>query len=179
MSLTFRRAAHACAFALTLTALALAAPAAHAAPDQIRAAGKIGLGLGSGTLANGLSAKWYVTNLHALQFNLGSFGGGGADHRWHRVAGFAFSADYLIEFPDIVTAGRAFVLGWNAGLGLGIGVADGHGELAVAASGVVGLEFRIIPVPIDIVLEFRPGFLIVPDFDFDPVDFTAHIRYYF
>jgi len=49
----------------------------------------------------------------------------------------------------------------------------------VAASGVVGLEFRIIPVPIDVVLEFRPGFLIVPDFDFDPVDFTAHIRYYF
>ncbi|TNF24292.1 MAG: hypothetical protein EP329_25200 [Deltaproteobacteria bacterium] len=168
------------ALALTLTtALATIAPTAQAAPDKIRSTGKIGLGLGSGTLANGLSAKWYMGTDHALQFNLGSFGGGGIDHRWHRVAGFAAGVDYLLELPDIVTAGNAFVLGWNAGVGGALGVADGHADLAVAVAGIVGLEFRIIPVPIDIVLEFRPGLLIIPDVDFDAVDFTAHIRFYF
>jgi len=95
------------------------------------------------------------------------------------VAGFAFGVDYLIELPDIVTAGDAFVLGWNAGIGGALGVADGHSDLAIAAAGIVGLEFRIIPVPIDIVLEYRPGLLIVPDVAFDAVDFTAHIRFYF
>lgn len=168
------------ALAVTLTlALAALAPRAHAAPDQIRKPGKFGIGLGSGTLSNGLSGKLYLADLHALQFTLGAFGGGGIDDRWHRVAGFAFGVDYLIELPDIVTAGDAFVLGWNAGVGGALGVADGHSDLAVAAAGIVGLEFRLIPVPIDIVLEYRPGLLIIPDVAFDAVDFTAHIRFYF
>lgn len=162
-------------------AFALASPPALAAPDSIRTPGKFGLGLGGGTLTSGLSAKYWVAYDHALQFNLGIYGGGGARHRFERFGGFAFSADYLFEMPDIVTAGRAFVLGWNLGAGLGVGVRhpDFDHRVYVAGAFIAGLEFRFIPVPIDIVLEYRPALLIVPELALKVIDFTAHIRVYF
>jgi len=176
MSSSFARAT---LIIVSAMSLALTAPAAHAAPDAVRVPGKIGVGIGSGTLANGLSAKWYLAYEHALQFNLGVYGGGGIHSRWAHAAGFAFSVDYLFELPDIATVGRAFVLGWNVGAGGGIGVSNGHAQLAVAASFVLGLELRFIPAPLDLVIEYRPGLLIVPEANFDPVDFTAHLRFYF
>lgn len=166
--------------ALSLTLLVLTAAPASAKP--VRTAGNFGLGLGSGTMANGLSAKYFAATSHALQFNLGVFGGGGIDNRWHRFGGLGLSADYLFEMPTLVKAGRAFELAWNIGAGVGVGLDDhdgGDDVVAFAASFVLGLEFNLIPVPIDIVLEYRPGLLIVPDVDFDAVDFTAHIRFYF
>lgn len=165
---------------LTMALLTLSTTAAVAKP--IRTPGRFGLGIGSGTIANGLSAKYFAAKDHALQFNAGTFGGGGIKHRWNRFHGFGFSADYLFEMPTIATAGRAFDLGWNIGAGVGLGLDDNDTRddfFALAASFVLGLEFNFIPVPLDIVLEFRPGLLIVPDVDFDPVDFTAHIRVYF
>ena len=165
---------------------ALDAGAANAEP--IRTPGRFGLGIGAGTIANGLSAKYFIDKQNALQFNLGSFGGHGFDNRWHRFGGFGFSMDYLFEMPTIAVAGRAFELNWNLGAGLGIGFDDDDHDhkddhyddyFALAASFVLGLEFDFIPIPLDIVLEFRPGILLVPYTDFDPVDFTAHIRVYF
>ena len=171
---------------LCATALSLGASTASAEP--IRTPGRFGLGLGAGTIANGLSAKYFVDRQNALQFNLGAFGGRGADHRWHRFGGFGFSADYLFEMPAIAKAGQAFELAWNIGAGLGVGFDDDeydhkddhyHDYFALAASFVLGLEFDLIPIPLDIVLEFRPGLLLVPYIDLDLVDFTAHIRVYF
>jgi len=72
MTPSLRRGALTLALTFTLAAFA---SQAHAAPDEIRKPGKFGIGLGSGTLANGLSAKWYMADLHALQFTLGAFGG--------------------------------------------------------------------------------------------------------
>jgi len=166
-----------------LSALALAAPALA---EPIRTPGRFGLGLGSGTISNGLSAKYFVDKSNALQFNLGDFGGGGFDRRWRHFGGFGFGFDYLYEMPTLARAGNAFELAWNLGLGVGVGLDDrddGHGHgadhFALAAAFVLGLEFNFIPVPIDIVLEFRPGLLLVPRVDFDAVDFTAQIRFYF
>jgi len=156
--------------------------------EPIRTPGRFGLGIGAGTIANGLSAKYFVDRQNALQFNLGTFGGRGMDNRWHRFGGFGFSADYLFEMPAIAKAGQAFELAWNIGAGLGVGFDDDdydhkdkhyHDYFALAASFVLGLEFNFIPIPLDIVLEFRPGLLIVPYVDLDPVDFTGHIRIYF
>lgn len=162
-------------------AVALMAPPALAAPDKIRTPGKFGIGLGAGTLANGLSAKYWVATDHALQFNLGIYGGGGFSDRFKRFRGFAVSADYLFEMPDIVTAGEAFVLGWNLGAGVGVGVRgyDNDDRAYVAGAFIAGLEFRFIPIPLDIVIEYRPALLIVPDVALKAVDFTAHIRVYF
>lgn len=166
--------------ALALSLAVASATDAHA--DPIRKPGRFGLGIGSGTIANGLSAKYFVDSKNALQFNLGTFGGRGIDRRWSRFHGLGVSADYLFEMPTIAKAGNAFELAWNLGVGIGLGFDDYDRDrdyFALAASFVLGLEFNFIPIPIDIVLEFRPGVLIVPDVDFDPVDFTGHIRVYF
>lgn len=179
MNTTVTRTARALA-CLLFASLALSAAPAEAKP--VRTPGRFGLGIGSGTMANGLSAKYFAAKEHALQFNLGVFGGGGIDNRWRRFGGLGLSADYLFEMPTLVKAGQAFELAWNVGAGIGIGLDDddrGDDFFALAASFVLGLEFNFIPVPIDIVLEYRPGLLLTPDVDFDAVDFTGHIRFYF
>lgn len=174
----------------TICAVALASTlvGGTALAEPIRTPGRFGLGIGMGTLANGLSAKYFIDKENALQFNLGEFGGRGFDRRWGHWGGIGFSADYLFEMPAIARAGNAFELAWNIGAGLGIGFDNDdyehkhkhyHDYTAFAASFVLGLEFNFIPAPIDIVIEFRPGLLLVPYVDFDPIDFTAHIRVFF
>jgi len=169
-----------------LGTLALLAPPASAQQEAIRTPGRFGLGLGMGTLANGLSAKYFIDRQHALQFHLGEFGGGGPRYRWHRFRGLALGADYLFEGPRIVRAGKAFDLAWNIGGGVGLGFGDRYygfsetrSRLACAVAFVAGLEFNFIPIPLDIVLEWRPGLLVVPHVRLGVVDFTAQIRVYF
>lgn len=158
--------------------------ASTASAKPIRTPGRFGLGLGSATLSNGLSAKYFMSKQDALQFNLGEFGGHGFEHRWRRFDdGLGLGVDYLFEMPDIVRAGRAFDLAWNVGGGLGLGFDDDDNnnddDVAFALAFVLGLEFNFIPIPIDIVIEWRPGLLLIPDVDFEAIDFTAHIRFYF
>lgn len=171
-----------------LAVLAFVFTAGTASAEPLRAPGNFGLGIGSGTLANGLSAKYFIDSGNALQFNLGVFGGRGIDNRWHRFGGVGFSADYLFEMPAIVKASDTFELAWNLGLGLGIGFDNDdyehkdhryHDYVAVGASFVLGLELNFLALPLDIVLEYRPGVFLTPYFDFHPVDFTGHIRFYF
>jgi len=154
--------------------------------DNIRTAGRFGLGLGSGTLTNGLSAKYFMAQNHALQFHLGAYGHGKFKDRWGHVEGFGFGMNYLFEMPTIVRAGRAFDLAWNIGVGAGVGFRDGRDHkdhhddgTAIAIAGVLGLEFNFIPIPIDIVLEWRPSILLIHHFGGNLIDFTAQIRYYF
>jgi hypothetical protein len=153
-----------------------------AAAEDIRSPGRFGLGIGSGTLANGLSAKYFASKQHAFQFHLGPYGGGGFKNRWAHVDGLGLGADYLFEMPSIARVGKAFELGWNLGVGLGLGFRERDDELdgfALAAAFVAGLEFNFIPVPLDLVLEWRPSILVVPDVGVDLVDFTAQLRFYF
>ncbi len=163
----------------------LAAPDAQAR-SPIRKPGRFGLGLGLTTLSTGVSAKYVVDRVGALQFGLGSLGCCGARHRWGEWGGVGVGVDYLFEMPTIAIAGRAFELAWNFGPGLGFGFDArnhdryyGDDDVAFAASFVLGLEFDFIPIPLDIVLEWRPNFLFVPAVDVDPLDFTAHARGYF
>jgi hypothetical protein len=158
-------------------------PDAHAG-SPIRKPGRFGLGLGLTTLSTGVSAKYVVDRVGALQFGLGSLGCCGARHRWDDWGGVGIGVDYLFEMPTIAIAGHAFELAWNFGPGIGLGF-DSHShyygddDVALAASFVLGLEFDFIPIPLDLVLEWRPNFLLVPDLDVDPLDFTAHVRGYF
>jgi hypothetical protein len=137
------------------------------------------VGLGAGTVANGVSAKFQMGRAGALQMNLGSFGGGGAKERFRRFRGLAVSADYLYAMPVIARVKNAFDLAWNLGFGVGVGSVDSSDGAVMAGAFVAGLEFLLVRVPIDIVIEYRPAVLLVPYVGFDAVDFTAQIRYYF
>lgn len=146
----------------------------------VRSAGSVGLGLGAGTVANGLSLKYYFGAAGSLQMNVGAWGGGGSKGRFKSFKGGAVSVDYLYEMPVIVRSRNVFVLAWNMGLGLGAGSAGfGDDDAGLAAAFVAGLEFLFVKVPIDLVIEFRPAILVVPEVGFDLVDFTAQVRYYF
>ncbi|MEZ4459594.1 MAG: hypothetical protein R3E66_07650 [bacterium] len=148
----------------------------------IRSAGNVGVGLGAGTLASGLSLKYFADSNFAIQGNVGWWRSRwwGCDNRRCYGGGdaLAVSADAIFEQP--VFAGNGSVdLAWNFGLGGGLGLSDYNNNIGAAAAGILGLEVLINVIPIDIVLEFRPNILVVPDVAFDLVDFTGHIRFYF
>lgn len=148
--------------------LALATLASAPAMAQGHGPGTFGLGLGSGTMTRlGLSAKYFMGDT-ALQANLGCYGWG--------CDGIGLSADYLFEMPPLAE-GKVLNLAWNAGLGPGVGL---HSDVfALAAAGVLGLEANFKVIPIDLVAEWRPTLLIVPDVHFEPVEFSGHVRFYF
>lgn len=148
-------------------ALALSTTAQAATPSS----GNFGLGLGGGTGVTGLSGKYYLGESSAVQGMLGWWGLG------HDASAMGLGADYLLEMPAFAEA-DPLKLGWNAGAGGMLWVWDGGGA-AIAGSGVLGLEVLLQPIPLDIVLEYRPTVLIIPDVYIDLVNFTGHIRYYF
>lgn len=165
---------------LTLTSLVLAAVFAGTAraDDGARRAGGFGIGLGSGTLANGISLKAYGGR-SALQGVVGVWGGGGIGHRFGHAGGVAVNADYLFEMPSLATS-PYFTLDWSFGLGAGFGVQTfSNGSPGLAGSGVAGLEFNFTRIPLDVVVEYRPTLAILPDVHLHLVDFTAHVRFYF
>lgn len=165
----------------SLIALTAALGPRVASARSIRQAGNFGIGLGAGTFATGFSMKYFMEKTMAVQGNVGwwrsryfctrhiCYGGGNS---------LALSADLLFEQAPI--AGNDQVsLAWNVGGGLGLGLDDWANDVGVGAALVVGLEILFEVVPIDIAIEYRPGLYVLPDFEIDPVNFTAHIRYYF
>lgn len=122
------------------------------------------IGLGGGFGVSGISGKYY-TGSTALQGMVGAY----------RGEGLGVGLDYLLEMPDIAAAGPVNIA-WNLGVGRTVRVND---NLGVGVSGVAGLEFNFVPVPIDLVLEYRPGLHVIPDIDLDLVNFSGHLRFYF
>jgi hypothetical protein len=154
---------------LLLCAVVAAAPATARA-ESIRSGGMFGIGLGGGTSTTGVSMKYWMSNSQALQGVIGIWGLG----RDHGTV-VALSGDYLFELPSL-TRNSVIDLGWNIGVGPFLGIGD---ATWLGASGVLGLEFNFVAVPIDITIEYRPGLLIIPAVDADLIAFTGHIRYFF
>jgi len=157
-----------------LAALLIASPAAEAARGP---GGVTGVGLGSGTFANGLSLKHLLGDKTAVQANIGTWGS------YYRGFGgyggsLALSVDFLLLQPSLHES-SVFSVAWNVGLGAGAGVIDDLDLFAAAGAGIVGLELNLVPVPLDLVVEYRPGVGILPGFGFELVNFTAHLRFYF
>jgi hypothetical protein len=152
------------------------APGSARADGGRRASG-FGLGLGSATIANGLSMKYFLGG-SALQGVVGVRGGGGIDERFRHADGVAVGVDYLFEMPSLA-ASQYFTLDWSFGLGAGFGVSTAGGSPSLAGSGVAGLEFNFTRVPLDVVVEYRPTVGILSDVHLHLVDFTAHVRFYF
>lgn len=150
----------------------------------IRNGGNLGLGVGSGTLAHGLSLKYFTDSNFAIQGNIGYWRG----RYWGKCKGdycdyyggnsFAVSVDAIFEQGTL--AGNSNVeLAWNLGLGGGLGLSEYNDSVGAAVAGVIGLELLINVIPIDVVIEYRPNILVVPGVALDLVNFTGHIRYYF
>jgi hypothetical protein len=161
--------------------LALTTQTASAA-DTVRQAGNFGLGLGGGNFVSGISMKYFMSDDTAIEGLLGSWGFGG----------LGVSAALLFEMPNLVEEDD-FNLAWSVGPGVAFWTYtyDGFGEYsynAFAITAVLGLEMNLNEVPLDIVIEWRPGIYIssvtAGVYDNDGAvasfgGFGGHIRYYF
>lgn len=154
-----------------LLSVGLMLPLWASAATPVQSAGNFGLGLGSGTHANGLSGKYFLGTDLAFQGVVGFWNRGGRD----RGGGLGLSADLLWEQRPLVQV-DVLDVAWNVGAGVNTRSVDRG--LGLGVQGVAGLEFNFVPVPIDIVLEYRPNIDIVPGTDLELVDFGAHIRIY-
>jgi hypothetical protein len=163
---------------LVLVSVGTLLPTVATAAEGERRAGGFGIGIGSATIANGVSAKYFLGGA-ALQGVVGFWGGGGIGERFGHIDGLAVGFDYLLEMPSLARS-PYFSVDWSFGLGAGFGVQTfAHQTPAVAGSGIAGLEFNFTRVPLDLVVEFRPTLAILPDPKLHLVDFTAHLRVYF
>ncbi len=145
---------------------------AAVAGSPVRSGGNFGIGVGGGYWLNGLSMKYFMSDGAALQGVIGGYGYGFGHDEY---GGLGLSGDYLWEMPAL-TNNEAFELGWNAGLGPSVGVGDNW--FALGVHGTLGLEFNFNPVPIDLVLEYKPGLVIVPGVGADLWNFGGQIRIY-
>jgi len=162
-----------------LTALATAPLNAHAIElaDPIREGGHWGIGLGGGLGVSGVSFKWFMAKSLALQAVAGFYGGGGAfGADSANAGGLGINVDLLFELPTIVMAGDVMELGWNIGPGVWTSIGS---DFWLGVNGVLGLEFNFIPVPIDLVIEYKPSLLLVDHIDFSAYSFCGHVRIYF
>jgi hypothetical protein len=134
----------------TLLLLATPALAFDAVPRQ---PGKVGLGIGGGTRTSGLSIK------HTLDKSFSVQGVVGVDPaRWGDRGGtLAISADALFEMPALYTSSD-IEIAWAIGAGPYLAVGD---NFWLGASGVLGLEFNLQPIPLEFTIEYRPTIELV------------------
>jgi hypothetical protein len=158
------------AAALVFASAALASTPALAGASH-RSAGHTGVGLGGGTTSGGISVKHFFSDTSAIQGVVGGWGG------WNN-SGLGLSADYLYEMPALAEI-QDLTVGWNVGPGVGLGLYAPTDEVGIAVNGVVGIEFAFGPIPLDLVLEYRPTVNVAPRVDFDFINFTGHLRWFF
>ncbi len=112
---------------------------------------KLGVGVGGGTIANGLTAKYYLTENTALQVMLGQ--------RFRH--GVSVGADYVMEFAPLAKggAGRLF---WGAGVGAGLLLYDVgvNQSNIIGVSGIVELGWHFQALPLELIVDWRPTYFI-------------------
>jgi hypothetical protein len=131
--------------------------AATVSAEEIGKDLKIGVGVDGGTVANGLSVKYYLAEATAAQVVVGV-----------QEFGTSIDAHYIMEFPALYEsdAGRFF---WGAGGGAGVymysfdsglpGVEE-VSEMVLSVQGVVELGWHFKSMPLEIISDWRPTFNI-------------------
>lgn len=151
---------------LTAHAVELAKP--------LRGAHHWGVGFGGGLGPSGISGKYMFTKATSLQAVIGAYGHYHPD--WYSDAEtLGVDVDFLFEMPAIAS-NDVVEVGWELGLGGWTGIGN---DFWLGANGVAGIQFNFQPVPIDLTLEYKPGFLVVPDIYVEPVNFGGHLRIWF
>ena len=84
-----------------------------------------------------------------------------------------FLAMYERHLP-VIGEGFSFYYGGGAHIG-----AWDHDEFAFGVDGVVGLEYKIKPIPLALSLDYKPSFNLVKHFHWHMVDFGLGIKFTF
>lgn len=122
----------------------------------------IGLRLGGGgDWGAEISYQHKLSQMNRLEADLGLYG-----------YGFDFSAQY----QWVWNLGNVPGLNWYLGAGGELGV--WHNSFALGIIGDIGLEYNF-PIPLQLSLDYRPGFMILPDVDFHGSMVGLGIRYKF
>lgn len=154
--------------------LGLVLPAlAHAETTPFATTGRLGLGFGGGSMASGLSGKFYLSQALAVQASLGLWAG----------YGWSVGADAILEMPQI-WKNEAVSINWNVGAGAGVGFHSAYysayysaNGTEISVGGVAGLGIQFSQFPVELTAELRPTlFLGNTGFDFGS---GGAIRYFF
>jgi len=162
--------------ALGLMLISLAAPEASAQSYQsLRRGGNFGLGVGAGTYGGGLSAKYWLSDIAAVQ---GTIAGGGYISDGEGNLRLTVNADYLFEQPPLFEA-EGLEIAWNIGPGAGLQIESENG-IGIGLSGVAGLEFALTVIPVELVFEYRPYMQFGDEyFRLEFISFGGQLRYFF
>lgn len=107
-----------------------------------------------------------------LEFDLGLHNG---DHHT------AFSLTGIYQWTGEIGSG----FGWYAGVGARLGYwsyddnVNSDSDVAIALAGQLGIEYTFKPVPIQLSLDIRPCFYLIPNTDFHWGDIALGIRFCF
>jgi hypothetical protein len=156
----------------------LLASFAHAA-SEVGGSRDFGIGLSFGSHVEGISLKLHDSTV-AYQIVIGGYGGfDNFGERW------GARIDWLAETPSFVET-DALDLAVNVGIGGFGGYLNPGFEGGV--EGVLGIEALLVPIPVDVVFEWTPMFLLTNppwhttgpgDQRFHPAAFAGHVRVWF
>lgn len=124
----------------------------------------IGVILGSPT---GISLKHWVSPSEAMDFGLGYSLSGNTNISLH--------ADYLHHVDNVIKSDLQIPLYYGAGLRL---ISGEHIETSFGVRGVVGLDWMVRKVPVDVFFEVAPVFKLLPSTSLD-LDAGLGARYFF
>ncbi|MBN2797568.1 MAG: hypothetical protein JXX28_00315 [Deltaproteobacteria bacterium] len=140
----------------SLSALAQSAPL-----DQT---GHIGVGLGGNASAVGISARFGLDELVAVQGVLGG----------HPDGGLGLSGDLLLPQPTFWTSPH-LQMAWSLGAGAEIALSDRD---HLALRGVLAWELLLQDAPVELALELRPGVRLLPHGALDLISVGAAARWW-
>mgnify|MGYP000447850819 FL=1 len=151
---------------MVVAALAVSLPSAAQA-GRVHETGKIGVGIGGGPVGGGITGKWFMNEHNALQGLVGIRDEGRA---------LLLSPDYLYTF-DPIFQDEDVTFGWYGGFGGALSL--GSTDFTLGASAILGVDFCIDVVPLDIYAELRPMLILAPLPEMEFMSFAGGVRYYF
>lgn len=153
----------------------------EAKSPRIQEKGHLGLGMGIGALAYGLSGKYYLGPDGAIQANMGTQL---TSSRQRNGDMFALGADYLFEFGAFASA-NDIDLALGVGPGLGVAIST-LGYVAFDLNACFSTQILFHELPLDFVVEYRPALRFKSTELYDEPgrliytlgSFGIHMRYY-
>jgi hypothetical protein len=143
-----------------------------APPEPIGQPGHFGAGIGGGTLSNGITAKYYIGQRHAVQGFVGLWG--------FRVLSPTLGLDYVQELGPLIDI-EAGHLVWSIGGGVGTIFRIGEGDdfFHFGISAVTGPVWQFKLMPIEVALDVRPSLVFGDEYGGVYVGVGGALRWYF
>ncbi len=130
----------------------------------------LGVRLGGGQGYNAELSWQHGLGSNRLELDLG----------WHGDDGYTdFNLTGIYQWTGEIGSG----FGWYAGIGAHVGYwnydAINDSDIALALAAQAGIEYKFNAIPIQLSLDIRPRFYLIPDTDFHWGDIALGIRYCF